>query len=91
MVAPDHFEDHLAQARRHLAIGVRRVADQRVRVERLRLRFCGEPVVQANELLQVLERTLTLMFQHRDLLEVEIEMAARLRSRSSNGTPSSVR
>jgi hypothetical protein len=58
---------HLVQARWHVARGVCFVADQRARREKLR--FGGHPTELADEFLDVLERTLTLMVRHRDQLE----------------------
>jgi hypothetical protein len=74
MLDSTHLEDHLGQARMHVAIGVRRVVEQRARVEHLR--FAGSKRIhQADQFLQVLERALTVMLHHRDLLDAEMRLA----------------
>jgi len=75
--------EHYAAANRHFVAAVCRVADHRARVERLRLG--GHPTKEAENLLDIFERTLAIMGDHQR--QVSAEMAEWLsRHRNSVGT-----
>ena len=62
--------EHHAAADRLFAAAVRRVSDQRARVEHLR--FGGRPAHEAEKLLHLFERTLPIMADHRSRLDAEM-------------------
>ena len=62
--------EHHAAANWLFAAAVRRVADQRARVERLRLG--GLPTEQSEKVLELFERTLAIMEDHRAKLDEEM-------------------
>jgi len=61
-----HEDDTLAQANRHIADAIRRIADQRACIAMLRRK--GHGTAGAEELLGLLETALALMVEHRDLI-----------------------
>ena len=59
-------ESNLELANRHVAEGLRRIADQKARVSLLQRG--GYQLTEANRLLALLEDTLKVMIEHRNLL-----------------------
>ena len=78
MPAPEHTlsikmhdpSEHHAAAHRLFAAAVRRTADQRARVERLRLG--GLATQRSEQVLNLFERTLAIMEDHRAKLDEEM-------------------
>lgn len=67
----------LEMARRHVLEGSQRVREQRARIEDLHCK--GLPDGQAIELLSTFQMTLTLMRQHLEIIQAEIQSDPRLR------------
>ena len=66
-------ESHLIQAERHVTEGEQRVANQKALIEQLAAD--GHDTTEANNLLGMLQETLTLMYQHRQ--QILNEMAGK--------------
>ena len=61
---------HYASANRLFAGAVCRVADQRARVQRMR--HSGHPIEEAENLLDLFERTLVIVGDHRRMVDAEM-------------------
>ena len=75
----------MTQEERHLALADRHIAETEARIERQRAllagrRTAGAYTAEAEELLVVLEESLTLARQHRLLIVREIDRQARLQA-----------